>query len=155
MGSHRSKAASGCACWSVHLLACASIALLAGCPTVDLGDTPSDIGLCNPPKGIEYFRTEVWPKFVRPTDTTNGCTKVGGCHNEAGGNALGFRGGANPTTTEFTFNYRQTQIYLNCGNPEASPLLTKPLSSMDPHGGGNLIPPGSEPETVFLLWFEE
>jgi len=148
MGSHRSKAAS----WG---LACASIALLAGCPTVDLGDTPSDIGLCNPPGGIDYFTTEVWPKFVRPADTTNGCTKAGGCHNEAGGNALGFRGGVNPTTTEFSFNYRQTQIYLNCGNPEASPLLTKPLSSMDPHGGGNLIQPGSEPETVFLMWFEE
>ncbi len=131
-----------------------ALALLTGCPTVDLGDTPTDIGLCNPPKGIEYFRTEVWPKFVRPTDATNGCTKSG-CHNEGAGNAPGFRGGASPTATEFSFNYRQTQIYLNCGNPEASPLLTKPLASIDAHGGGDVITPGSEPETVFMMWFDE
>jgi len=151
MGSHRSKAASR----GASLLAPVVLSLLAGCPTVDLGDTPSDIGLCNPPGGIDFFRDEVWPKFVRPTDATNGCTKAGGCHNEAGGNALAFKGGATPSATDFTFNYRQTQIYLNCGNPEASPLRTKPLSSMDPHGGGDLMAPGSEPDTTFLMWFEE
>ena len=28
--------------------------VFAGCPTVDLGDTPSDIGQCNPPGGEDY-----------------------------------------------------------------------------------------------------
>lgn len=128
--------------------------LLAGCPTVDLGDTPSDIGLCNPPQGIDYFTTEIWPKFVRPADATNGCTRST-CHNEGGGNVPSFRGGATPTATDFSFNYRQTQIYLNCGNPEASPLRTRPLAMIDPHGGGDLFQPGSEPDTTFLMWFEE
>jgi hypothetical protein len=131
------------------------MALLTGCPTVDLGDTPSDIGLCNPPKGIDYFKTEVWPKFVRPTDATKGCTRAGACHNEAGGNLLNFRGGATPSATDFTFNYRQTQIHLNCGNPEASPLRTKPLSGLDPHGGMDLIQPGDAADMAFLMWFDE
>ena len=41
-----------------------------------------------------------------------GCTKTGDCHNDGGGNALSFR--TNPIDN--TFNYRQTQIYLNCGS---------------------------------------
>lgn len=126
--------------------------LLTGCPTVDLGDTPSDIGLCNPPGGIDYFTDEVWPNFVRPTDAARGCTRddAVGCHNETGGNALGFR--INPL--DLNFNYRQTQIYLNCGQPEASPLLTKPLGGIDPHGGGDLIPSTTDPASVvFLNWF--
>lgn len=127
-----------------------AVALLAGCPTVDLGDTPSDIGLCNPPGGLDYFTAEVWPNFIRPTDGTVGCTRPGGCHNEAGGNALGFR--TNPP--DMAFNYRQTQIYLNCGQPEASDLLTKPLAGMDPHGGGDLIPSVTDPAAVvFINWF--
>lgn len=127
----------------------AAAALLTGCPTVDLGDTPSDIGLCNPPGGIEYFTDEVWPNFVRPTDGMKACTKAGGCHNEAGGNALGFR----TSPLDMPFNYRQTQIYLNCGQPDASELLTKPRAGINAHGGGDLIAPGDAAEMVFLGWF--
>ena len=59
----------------------AGLALLgAGCPTVDLGDTPTDINLCNPAGGLDYFTAEIYPKFIRPGDT-NACTQNGGCHN--------------------------------------------------------------------------
>ena len=144
MGNHRSKTVV----WSLAL--CAQAMLLGGCPTVDLGDTPQDIGLCNPAGGLDYFTNEIWPNFVRPTDGTRGCTRAGGCHNEAGGNALGFR--TNPV--DMTFNYRQTQIYLNCGQPAASDLLTKPLAGIEAHGGGDLIPMGDPAEMVFLGWFQ-
>ena len=107
MGSHRAATAS------LGMLA----ALLMGCPTVDLGDTPSDIGLCNPPGGRDYFEQQVWPNFVVRGDPNMSCTRTGGCHNEAGGNALGFR----TMPVDFAFNYRQTQVYLNCGTPDASP----------------------------------
>ena len=126
------------------------VALLAGCPTVDLGDTPTDIGLCNPPGGVEYFEAEIWPNFVRPTDAAKACTKAGGCHNEAGGNALSFR--TNPV--DVTFNYRQAQVFLNCGTPEASLLLTKPLDSREPHSGGNLVTDSDPAYATFLAWFE-
>ena len=55
---------------------CVLLAALAGCPTVDLGDTPTDIGLCNPPGGVEYFQERIWPEFVRPGNA-NSCTKAG------------------------------------------------------------------------------
>lgn len=142
MGHHRSSTVQ----WTLPIVA----ALLAGCPTVDLGDTPTDIGLCNPPGGFDYFEAEIWPSFVRPEDPTRGCTRTGGCHNEAGGNALGFR--TNPL--DMSFNYRQALLYLNCGQPGSSTLLTKPLAGIDPHGGGDLIQRGEDAETVFLGWFQ-
>lgn len=125
--------------------------LLAGCPTVDLGDTPTDIGLCNPVKGLDYFETMIWPEFIKPMDTTRGCTKAGACHNEAGGNALNFR----TQPVDFPFNFRQTQIYLNCGQPDLSALLTRPLAGVDAHGGGDLIQPGDPSVEIFRAWFTE
>ncbi len=127
-----------------------ALSLLTGCPTVDLGDTPSDIGLCNPPGGMTYFQTKLWPEFVRPTDPVKACTKAGSCHSETGGNALSFK----TMPVDFAFNYRQTQIYLNCGTPMASELLTKPLSGVDPHGGSDLFAPGDPGVAVFLDWFK-
>jgi hypothetical protein len=127
------------------------VALLGGCPTVDLGDTPTDINLCNPSGGLDYFVAEVYPNFVRPADATNACTRAGGCHNEAGGNALNFR--TNPQ--DDVFNYRQAQVFLNCGTPEMSQFLTKPLAGVEAHGGGNIYGSTDDPQVqVFLDWFE-
>jgi hypothetical protein len=131
MGNHRSSTVAGVV----------ALALLSGCPTVDLGDTPSDIGLCNPQGGLAYFQTEIWPKFVGAGQ----CTKAGACHSETGGNALSFK----TMPIDYPFNYRQTQIYLNCGQPMASELLTKPLAGQDPHGGGDI----AVPVDVFVQWF--
>jgi len=141
MGNHRSSC----------VLVGAGLALLGGCPTVDLGDTPTDINLCNPAGGIDYFSSEIYPNFVRPTDAANGCTKSGGCHNEAGGNALNFK--TNPQ--DDVFNYRQAQVFLNCGTPEMSQFLTKPLAGVEAHGGGNIYGSMTDPQVqVFLDWFE-
>ena len=137
----------------IRLLSLAALApLLAGCPTVDLGDTPTDIGLCNPPGGIDYFTDVIWPEFVRPTDGMEGCTKTGGCHNEAGGNGLSFKTQPAP---DFPFNFRQAQLFLNCGTPSQSLFLAKPLSGMEPHGGGDIFMMGADDATIakFLAWF--
>ena len=131
-------------------LLCLGVSLLAGCPTVDLGDTPTDIGLCNPAGGLGYFTDVIWPSFVRPTDGTNGCTKTGGCHNEAGGNGLSFKTVPSP---DFPFNYRQAQLFLNCGTPSASLFLTKPLQGTEPHSGGNIFNAGDPAIQQFLDWF--
>jgi hypothetical protein len=126
-----------------------AVVLGAGCPTVDLGDTPTDINLCNPAGGIDYFTAEIYPKFVRPGDV-NACTKAGGCHNEAGGNALNYK--TNPQ--DDAFNFRQTQVFLNCGTPEMSQFLTKPLTGVETHGGGNIYPSLDAAEVqIFLDWF--
>jgi len=132
-----------------HVVFAALALCLGGCPTVDLGDTPTDINLCNPEGGIDYFRDEVYPKFIRPQDST-GCTSQAGCHNEGGGNALNFK----TSPQDDAFNFRQAQVFLNCGTPEMSQLLTKPLAGVDTHGGGNIYTSTSDAEVqVFLNWF--
>ncbi|CAN5877856.1 hypothetical protein BH11MYX2_BH11MYX2_36300 [soil metagenome] len=154
MGTHRSQTAGRAALPALAAtlaLVLGGSALLTGCPTVDLGDTPSDIGLCNPSRGLDYFTNQIWPNYIQPTNTTRGCTKSGGCHNEAGGNALNFR----TQPQDDAFNYRQTQIYLNCGQPDMSPMLTRPEAGIDAHGGGDLIPTGDPSIDIFLGWFAE
>jgi hypothetical protein len=132
-----------------HRLLWVGLLALAGCPTVDLGDTPTDINLCNPSGGVDYFVAEIYPNYIRPGNA-NACTKAGGCHNEAGGNALNFK----TQPQDDNFNFRQAQVFLNCGTPEMSPLLTKPLAGVDVHGGGNIYMSMTEAEVqVFLGWF--
>jgi hypothetical protein len=136
MGTQRTAA------WLVALVA------LSGCPTVDLGDAPQDVGLCNPAGGLPYFQDVMWPEYIRPTNTTNGCTK-NGCHGD-GGTSPRFQ----VSPVDFAFNYRLTQSLLNCGTPMASRFLTKPLAGVDAHTGGEIFQPGDPAVQVFLDWFE-
>ena len=130
---------------------CAALASLGGCPTVDLGDTPTDINLCNPPGGAEYFAATIYPTYLHADDTANGCARGAGCHNEGGGNALSLRIGAR---RDDAFNFRQAQVFLNCGTPAMSTLLTRPIDSSDPHGGGDLYSAGDAEVQAFLGWFQ-
>jgi hypothetical protein len=140
MGNHRSLNAGAAACLG--------LALLAGCPTVDLGDTPTEIGLCNPAGGVQYFQDQIWPNFVVRTGPEMSCAQ-GGCH-VAGGNGLDF-----PMPVDYASAYKRTQLYLNCGTPDASLLLTKPLAGIDPHGGGDLFPNTDDAAVqIFLAWFK-
>lgn len=135
------------------LFACCVLAL-AGCPTVDLGDTPPDIGLCNPAKGIAYFQSDVWPKYFHPTDATRDCAKSG-CHLMQRGMSL------DPTPPiDYAKNYRAVQTYLNCGQPQAGSAYTKP-SGFDGHGGGVILPNTGCPTSCsdpavasFFTWFQ-
>jgi hypothetical protein len=125
-----------------------ALTLLAGCPTVDLGDTPTEIGLCNPAGGEPYFQDKIWPMYVTRPNPTQTCARAS-CH-VAGGNGLDF-----PDPVDYPTAYRRVQIYLNCGNPESSLFLTKPLAGVEPHGGGDIFASESDPAVqVFLDWFK-
>src|SRR5262245_52751963 len=99
--------------------------LLSGCPTVDLGDEPPDIGTCNPMGGYAYFQSDIVPKYLKLGDATNSCARSTSCHNNSHGVAYDVN---NPMSTA---NYRVSLRYLNCGTPRQSPLLTKPLANED------------------------
>jgi hypothetical protein len=124
------------------------LVLLAGCPTVDLGDTPTEIGLCNPAGGLPYFQDQIWPRYVVRTDPKTQCNQAN-CH-IAGGNGLDF-----PNPVDYATAYKRVQIYLNCGTPSASSFLTKPLAGIDAHSGGDIFAGLSDPAVqVFLDWFQ-
>ena len=139
MGSHRSSSVvTGAAC----------VLLLGGCPTVDLGDTPTEVGLCNPAGGLSYFQSQIWPNYVQRPVADQTCARSS-CH-VAGGNALEF-----PNPIDFPTAYRRVQVYLNCGSPESSLFLTKPLTGVEPHGGGDIFSgPGDPAVQIFLDWFK-
>lgn len=121
----------------------------AGCPTVDLGETPVSPGSCRPDPA--YFEDVVWPEFLAPDDPARSCVGESGCHRLEDGRSAFRLSTTSPI--DFPRNYDVTARFLNCGTPEASSALTKPLSGVDPHGGGDLIDPGSNAEMVFLEWF--
>ncbi len=123
--------------------------LLSACPTVDLGETPVSPGACRPDPA--YFEEFIWPEFIATADEAKSCVAEGGCHQLENGRSA-FRVSVNPPI-DFTANYNVTTRFLNCGTPQASSLLTKPMSGVDSHGGGELFAPGSESELVFLDWF--
>src|SRR5262249_49133859 len=82
-------------CWWMgpHRLVtpCVPALALGGCPTVDLGATPSDIGQCNPKGGIQYFMDQIWPNYIQ-SNGGRSCIDTGGaCHAENGGNVMTFK----------------------------------------------------------------
>ena len=133
-------------------LAVALAVALGGCPTVDLGDQPPDVGLCNPAKGMAYFMSDVWPKFLTVPDAGSmkrNCAQAG-CHDLAHGMILDPR-----MPIDYAKNYRVVQTYLNCGSPATSELLTKPLAGQDAHGGGDIFADTNDPAVqAFLGWFQ-
>lgn len=124
---------------------------LSGCPTVDLGDVPPDPNVCRPDRG--YYEDEIWSNYLAPTAPTNSCVAQAGCHNATNGrSALRL-----DITPDHDRNYATVTRFLNCNTPEASGLFTKPLSTEDPHGGGNVLVPGDPLDdqaiAVFRGWF--
>jgi hypothetical protein len=128
-------------------------ALCAGCPTVDLGDTPPDPGICTPDMG--YFQTQIWPNYldppIDPASPNRTCAQAN-CHDSVSG-----RSGLRLKTMEpidYAANYAVVTQYLNCGNPDSSELLTKPLAGIEPHVGGDIFPDEQDAQAqVFLKWF--
>ncbi|HEU4730772.1 MAG TPA: hypothetical protein VFT22_22910 [Kofleriaceae bacterium] len=153
MGNYRSSAAGWPARVNLTFVAAlvaalGGLACLTGCPTVDLGDTPTEIGLCNPAGGLAYFQDQIWPNYVLRNNAATSCAQ-NGCH-VAGGNGLDF-----PAQVDYPAAYRRSQLYLNCGTPEASLFLTKPLAGIDAHSGGDIFASDSDPAVqIFLAWFK-
>ena len=130
------------------LLVCI-LALLGGCPTVDLGDQPPDPALCTPP--MQYFTDVIWPQYLAPSDAAKSCVANAGCHQAATGrSALRLE----TTPVDDVRNYETVTRFLNCGSPDASLLLSKPIHGGDPHAGGDIFATSSDPAVVaFLGWF--
>lgn len=127
----------------------ASLTFVAGCPTVDLGELPVSPGACRPDP--VYFEENIWPAFIDTGDMTTSCVSEGGCHQLENGRSAFRVSVAQPV--DHSANYNVVSRFLNCGTPSASSLLTKPISSVDAHGGGDLFGPGSASEQIFLDWF--
>jgi hypothetical protein len=139
-----------------HPIACRSVGAavllvgLAGCPTVDLGEAPVSPGACRPPPA--YFEATLWPELIAPADLARSCVGQAGCHRiEDGRSAL--RLTTDPL--DLAQNYTVVSRFLDCGEPESSSFLTKPMAEVDPHGGGDLFPRGGAEEQLFLDWFAQ
>lgn len=121
--------------------------VLAGCPVVDLGDSPPNVGQCTPARGEAYFETDIWPKYLN--NPTKSCVQSG-CHAENG------NGGVLRLTTmppDLPGNYRKVLVDLNCSKPDDSLLLTKP-TLFDPHSGGKIFAATDPLAQTFLDWFK-
>ncbi len=136
------------------LLLCATVLAAAGCPTVDLGDNPPDPGQCRP--DMAYFETVIWSEFIDTGDPATSCVDTAGCHRDSDGRSA-FRVVLPPTDqpVDFRANYARVVPFLNCGAPEASVLLAKPLRGVSTHAGGDPVQPGSDEERIFLEWFSQ
>jgi hypothetical protein len=128
---------------------CFALALLGGCPTVDLGDQPPDPGVCRP--DMQYFHDVIWPQYLAPADPAKSCVANTGCHQIATGrSALRLQ----TMPVDDIQNYQTAIRFLNCGTPEASRLLTYPLIGGEPHGGGDVFTDPNDPAIqAFLGWF--
>lgn len=131
------------------VLAGALVLISAGCPTVDLGEMPVAPGACRPDPA--FFKDRIWPEYIATADKEKSCVAENGCHEQVGGRSAFRVSTAEPI--DFDANYLSVTRFLNCGTPEASSVLTKPLSGVNSHGGGEQFDPGSPSEEVFLQWF--
>jgi hypothetical protein len=124
-----------------------AIGALTSCTTVDLGNTPPDIGLCSPSGGLEYFTTQLWPNYLAQPGPKN-CSRDG-CH----GNATGFPLD-NTDPIDFVGNYRVAQSATNCQTPMMSRMLIKPMAGIEAHEGKDLFTMNDPEVQVFLGWFQ-
>ena len=136
-------------CIRIYLLALGTGIFLTGCPTVDLGDQPPDVGQCRPDK--TYFEEVIWPKYIAPADPARSCVGKSGCHaTDTGRSAL--RLSVNPANLDN--NYQVVTRFVNCQSPLASTLLTKPLAGQVTHLGGDIFVNSADPAVVdFEGWF--
>jgi len=131
-------------------LTVAGLSGLAGCPTVDLGDTPADIGSCRPDRA--YFESTIWPMYIN--NASQSCVGASGCHDESNSprSALHLR---TAPPIDFDANYKAITLHLNCADPESSEAVSYPLQFL-PHPV-MVFPNVNAPEiqNVFLPWFDQ
>lgn len=134
------------------LAASALLLGLAGCPTVDLGDSPPDVGLCRPDR--QYYIDVIWPRFLAPAQTARSCVGAIGCHDsQTGRSALRLSGNV---PADHDRNYQVVTRFLNCSTPMASELLTKPLAGIEAHQGGDIFPSATDAAVLdFQGWFPQ
>ncbi len=128
----------------------ASLVCLTGCPTVDLGDTPPDIGQCRPDR--QYYIDVIWPRYLAPSAPAKSCVAASGCHDaQTGRSALRL---TTALPVDHDSNYQVVTRFLNCSTPSASQLLTKPLAGLEAHQGGDIFADVNDAAVVeFQAWF--
>ncbi len=89
--------------------------------------------------------------FIDTGNQATSCVDEPACHRREDGRSSLRLEMTDPI--DYTTNYNIVTRFLNCGTPEASPMLTKPLEGVAPHGGGDLFAPGSASEMLFMEWF--
>ena len=129
----------------------ATLAGLAGCPTVNLGDTPEGIATCNPMGGLPYFQEQIWPNYLAPNNPATTCVRSG-CHDTT--DSAGGMGFDTTTPIDYAGNYAIAQPKLDCEVPTSSLLLTKPLDEMSGHGGSQIFTTSDPEYSIFLNWFQ-
>ena len=114
----------------------ALLLLLAGCPTVDLGDTPVAPPLCRP--SVDELRDTIWAAAVDPPgDPSKSCVAAAGCHAQATGRSA-LRLVAAPTALDWETNLDEIAQFLDCASPSNSLFIQKPEAGVEPHLGGDL-----------------
>jgi hypothetical protein len=139
---------------AVHLrtaLILGGVALGAGCPTVDLGDTPADIGSCRPDRG--YFESTIWPMYIDNPDAAKSCVSMGGCHDTSNNGRSGMQF-LTEEPIDFDANYRTVARHLNCADPESSDVVTYP-TGLRSHPVTLFSVSDPEVTNVFLPWFDQ
>jgi hypothetical protein len=114
---------------------------LAGCPTVDLGDTPVQPPLCRPSLTEFSKPGGIWDVAIDPPDPSKSCVAMEGCHAQATGrSALRLIAKPRPemTDADFAVDLDVVARFLDCATPSSSAFVTKPEAGTDPHLGGDL-----------------
>jgi hypothetical protein len=140
------------------LLLAAAASGVPACGSVSLGDTPGEFNACRP--DVDLFVSRVWPEFLARYQ----CRDMSGCHDADNGRSP-FRlrditSPAPPAGTartllppDWSFNYEQATLELDCASPLDSPLLVKPeVGGPSAHGGGDLFSRGGAEDDLFRTW---
>jgi hypothetical protein len=141
-------------------LSLVAVGALAGCPTVDLGDTPVTPPLCRP--SLDGFKKVggIWDTAIDPPDASKSCVAREGCHAQATGRSA-LRLTAKPrdqmTDADWSQNLDVIARFLNCASPASSAFITKPEAGIDSHLGGDLwtCTGSCEPITTVEEWIAE
>ena len=135
------------------------VVALAGCPTVDLGETPVQPPLCRP--SLEKFKEPggIWETAINPGDQAMSCVAREGCHAQATGRSALRLIMPPMNDTDWATNLDVVARFLNCSTPSDSLLITKPEGGKEGHLGGDLWPacPTGQctPIKEIVDWIEE
>ena len=123
------------------------LAVVAGCPTMDYGELPSDPARCMPSR--DYFEATLWPEYIVNDEPAKTCVPAGACHASGGSGGI-VRFLTDPVDLDHNYEVA-IDARLLCGAPEGSDFVTRPLGIS--HGGGELFDRDDEEYAIFLAWF--
>ena len=126
--------------------------VLAGCPTVDLGDTPVTPPLCRP--SLDELKRTVWPAAIDPPDQSKSCVAQAGCHAQTTGRSALRLIPTPASDADWAQNLDEIAQFLDCASPAASLFITKPQAGTEAHLGGDLWPDCAtcEPVSTVEKW---